>query len=274
MKKVRVYAISRSWAFEVKQRVNKPNKSGTFNMAHRPLSSSAAAFLLSVPFATSAQLFVPTAQSASVSSSYSTGFSVSDSVSGSLEPVNLRVLSGRGNEGNAGASSTINSSQIGISAGVGVNLPNPSFTSGGTGGYGYPYAPSQESGSGAARIDLNFTVAQDVDVKVAVNDAYANVPSNYSFTSSLGLYKQNGDTFAAVADRSQLSQITRLAAGSYRLSANFVYDLHTYNGLAGGGASVLISAVPEPGTFGLMGLGLIGMAWVARRGARQLPQAR
>lgn len=168
----------------------------------------------------------------------------------------------------SGASTTIGADRIGIFAGAGAAV-----TSSGRASH-YPYevlltAPAY----GEAAASVTFDLMTDTDVLMSGNDHYLNesayvagLSPKSSFTSSLSLSKVGPDgQLTSVAPRENLFEITHLEAGRYVLSSSFMYKLDVPSGLAGGGAELTISVVPEPGAMGLMGVGLGGMLLAIRR---------
>lgn len=248
-------------------------------MKHRVLSSLAVASAIAAPGLAVAQVFTVTAQQGAVASFYSAGSPASQSQTGVLTSLALSAVSSQSPHVGASVTSTISATQMGISAGVGVNLPTPPSGSTPPGyPYGYPYGyggaslsgSGLPSGGGNASISVDFTIHQDVDVSVALTDLYASIQPGSSlgssFSSTLGLYRKDGSGLTAVIPRGQLAQLTHLSAGAYELSGAVNFADHTYNGLAGGGFSILISAaVPEAHSTGAMALGLAALAWATRR---------
>ena len=72
----------------------------------------------------------------------------------------------------------------------------------------------------------------------------------------------NGEAYAAL----NVDAGTSLATGLYsiNLGTGAATLVGTYNGTLSG---LTVSAVPEPATYGMMGLGLLGMAFMRRRRA-------
>ena len=187
----------------------------------------------------------------------------------------------------SGASTTVSSTQVGISLGTSANWTGPTangFASGDGywrtpssgfigGGSGAPYSGYEVTylgmASAVAKAQVVFDVASSTDVTMFVRDGYQNMTTpGVSFTSELNLYKLDAaDTWTRLVWRQQIEALTHLEAGVYKLDAQFKYTLGAPSGLSGGGASVMITAVPEPGTWALFGLGLMGMGCAVRRRA-------
>jgi PEP-CTERM motif len=224
--------------------------------------------------------FALVTQSASATAVTSSGSSqLLESTPGDVGSLSLSATSGfMGSNRALGSSGTVvESSRMGISAGTGVTVVAATPTGGGnTGGYynggyyngGYT-TPIYGSGQATASAVLSFDVLASTDVRVDVTDLYrpgVNMTGFPSFSSTLSLSRLDAQgQWVSVVDRNNLGSLSHLDAGRYQLSSSFKYSLVAPSGLAGGGASLSIQAVPEPGTWALMGLGLMGLAWVQRR---------
>lgn len=166
----------------------------------------------------------------------------------------------------AGSSTVIEAGKVAISAGTGATVYPYAIGAGYT---GYGYGPIYESANAAASVMLTFDVAQSTDVLMAVVDYYRpdrlqGYESGFSSSLSLSRLDANGQ-WVVHESRNDLDTLTHLDAGRYKLSAAFSYDLARPSGLAGGGASVSITAVPEPTTWAMFGLGLLGVSLALRR---------
>jgi hypothetical protein len=233
--------------------------------------------------------FALVSQSASATAVTSSSSSqLLESTPGDLSSLRLSATSGdlSSNRALALTLTVVEPSRIGISVGTGVTVVastptgagnsagtaggyyNGGYYSGGyyNGGYTTPIAGTGQATSSAV---LTFDVLTATDVQVDVNDSYrpsAGMSAFPTFSSTLSLARLdlNGQ-WVDVIDRNSLATLTHLDAGQYQLSSTFRYSLTAPSGLAGGGATLSIQAVPEPGSWALMGLGLMGVAWVQRR---------
>jgi hypothetical protein len=123
---------------------------------------------------------------------------------------------------------------------------------------------------GTANVSVTFDVASATDVLVTGADFYRNPPASAAnqYQSELSLSRVAADgSLASVASRANLFGITRLEAGRYVLNdfASMNVVVRSERVMAGGGAKLSITAVPEPATYGLMALGLAAVGAVARR---------
>lgn len=208
--------------------------------------------------------FSVVSQSGSVFASATGGINQSQtSVPGDFASFKLGVETGDPKRSFSSASSgtVIEAGKVGISAGTGATV------------YPYPigFGPAYESAYAAASVTLTFDVLKSTDVMLDVIDYYR--PDRLAgyvqgFSSDLKLSKQdtNGKWVMHVG-REALGILTHLDEGRYQLSTAFSYRLDRPSDLAGGGASVSITAVPEPATYALMGLGLLGVG-LARHSKR------
>lgn len=172
-----------------------------------------------------------------------------------------------------GGRTFIEPGMVGISAGAGATaVPyNYYYNICANGNYSSSYgscnggAAMPGFASGAGAVKLTFDVTTGTDVLVTGTDLYRGA-SHGGFSSSLSLSRVDAnDSLIAVAARPDIYNITHLDAGRYVLSADFSYYLTSPSGLAGGGASVNITAVPEPGSVSMLTLGMLGLAAVVRR---------
>lgn len=233
------------------------------------IARSIAAVVLVLPCMAVHAQFSVVSQSGAVSAWATGGVSQSQSsVPGDLTSFKLSVASGdqARSFASAGSSTVVEAGRVAISAGTGATV-YPSAIGAGDNGYGY--GPIYESANAAASVMLTFDVAQSTDVLMAVVDYYR--PERIQgyepgFSSSLSLSRLDASgQWVMHESRNNLDTLTHLDAGRYRLNAAFSYDLGRPSGLAGGGASVSITAVPEPATWGMFGLGLLGVSLARRR---------
>lgn len=132
------------------------------------------------------------------------------------------------------------------------------------------------SGLASASIvgSITFDVLAATQVLVTGQDFARLTPADVPFWSSLSLSRVGaGGGLTQVTTREGLFGLTRLDAGRYVLSMSqgssvSALSAHPY---AGANTFVTITAVPEPGTWALMGLGLFGVfAVVSASRRRQL----
>lgn len=230
---------------------------------------SVSAIVLVLPCVAAQAQFSVVSQSGAASAWATGGVSQSQSsVPGDLASFKLSVTSGDSTRSfaSAGSSTVIEAGKVAISAGTGAKV-YPYAT--GTGYTGYGYGPIYESAYATASVMLTFDVAQSTDVLMAVVDYYRpDRIGSYEpgFNSSLSLSRLDANgTWVAHESRNHLDTLTHLDAGRYQLNAAFSYDLGRPSGLAGGGTSVSITAIPEPTTWGMFGLGLLGVTLASRR---------
>lgn len=213
--------------------------------------------------------FSVVSQSGAVFASATGGISQSQSsVPGDLASFKLGVETGNPARSfsSAGSSTVIEAGKVAISAGTGATVYPYAIGAGYT---GYGYGPVYESAYATASVTLTFDVLQSTDVMMDVMDYYrpdrlaGYVPG---FSSGLTLSKLDANgKWVMHEGREALDLLTHLDEGRYQLSAGFSYDPGRSSGLAGGGASVSITAVPEPSTWGLFGVGLLGLSLARRR---------
>lgn len=126
--------------------------------------------------------------------------------------------------------------------------------------------------SGLASADvlgsITFDVSSATQVIVSGQDFARLTPADIPFTSSLSLSRVGANgSLTEVTARQNLFGLTRLDAGRYVLSMGqgaSVSALSAYP-YAGANTFITITAGPEPGTWALMGLGLLGLALASRR---------
>ncbi len=251
-------------------------------MNHTVVACLVAAAAACVPALAQAQ-FVVTAQSGAVSASSSSGASAQQvSVPGDLTNLTLSVSSGvqASSVGGAASRTTLESGRVGLYAGVSAMVNGAASGGNGvSGGYsgGTYYGGSSGgfipgSASAKATVSINFDVTQSIDVQMSVTDLYrpSNIKNYFpTFSSALNFEQQDGSgSWVSVINRDALGTVAHLDAGHYRLNADFTYNITGTSGLAGGGASVLITAVPEPTTWSLMALGMMGLGLATRRAQR------
>lgn len=206
--------------------------------------------------------FSVVSQSGAVFASATGGITQSQSsVPGDLTSFKLGVETGNPARSfsSAGSSTVIEAGKVGISAGTGATV------------YPYPIGlgPVYESAYATASVTLTFDVLQSTDVMMDVMDYYRpdklqGYVSGFSSGLTLSKLDANGK-WVMHESREALGILTHLDEGRYQLSAGFSYEPGRSSGLAGGGASVSITAVPEPSTWGLFGVGLLGLSLARRR---------
>lgn len=255
-------------------------------MKHNPcwgrhLGLPAFAFLAaSLPGLAQAQ-FILTEQSAAVFASSSAGTPVQrSSAAGDLSNLSMLVTSGPSTGTYAGANvqTTVSSDRLAFET--------YTWATSKVAGVGSNGAPFYGSAASSTTLNMAFSVVTSTDVVMDVSDLYrpSNVKDMFpTLSSSLSFEKLSSDgTWVAVlprdaldrgspADGVSLDGVNHLEAGQYRLNAVFNYaSSRPDSALNGAGAKVSISAVPEPSTHALMGLGLAcTMLLVRRRQAQQ-----
>lgn len=130
------------------------------------------------------------------------------------------------------------------------------------------------SGTATASVvgSITFEVLQATQVTVTGNDFYRLTPAGIPISTTLSLSRlgPNG-TLTEVTSRQNLFGLTSLDAGRYVLNMSQYANVSALSSYPSVGVSTLITitaAVPEPGTWAMMGLGLVGMGLLARRRQR------
>lgn len=191
---------------------------------------------------------------------------------------------------NASAQTWAESGKVGVEAFVGGSGFNSTF-SWSCGSYyecqnASEYAPRVGSSASAS---LYFDVSASTDASVRVHSAYRTsgpyVAGGFSFPLQFQRQDASGawTSVGAPTDVSVLSGnvidttvvgMLHLDAGRYRMLADFsnemVFNMYSTmpSPVSFGGASIAITAVPEPAAWAFMGLGLVGLGLVSRKANR------
>lgn len=239
--------------------------------------------VLLAPLMASAQ-FALVSQSGHVEAyAYPGDFADDTALAGTTGNLSLHVIAGQYNTvtSNANVSTTVESGRMGLSAGVGGSSFDRNFVWSCGSSY-YSGGCDRPGATSTARGELYFDVTQATQVAVDVwsgYDAYVSgqgLPFAFQKQAADGSWTTVGSlTQVKVSEdypgfRSIFTGELALDEGHYRMSA--AYAGSNFFGeprYSWGGASLMLTAVPETGSMVMMSMGLMALSLLKRRKTRQ-----
>ncbi|RZI84909.1 MAG: PEP-CTERM sorting domain-containing protein [Rubrivivax sp.] len=228
---------------------------------------------LSMPLLASAQFALVSQQAFVHAYAYGGSPVTQTSPEGATGNLDLRVETGIHDQGssNASARTTVEAGRIGIASGVG--------------GSSFVTRPVSSASSGStASVNLYFDVTQAVQASILVERYYRTgssyVAGGVGFPLLFEKQAENGNWSTVSSPlqpqvlesgpiSSAVSGVLDLDVGHYRLQSYYGSQHGYQTSYDWGGTSILLTAaVPEPSTWTLMGLGLLGLGIAARRRPR------